>query len=152
MSQHRCKGFHIFWRSRLLPELRLPPQLRVPLQSAREAALEHFRPRGIGTLAPRAAPGACASAGPTEGKPSQETALGSCGTGPTQRRHDGPATSDLGPRRQRAGLCWRLRPQLCEVLVGCWIPDVGHTVRFSQRLWNPGSKVVSRHLFLRSVH
>lgn len=87
----------------LLLELRLLPQLRMPLQSAREAALAHFRLCGIGTLTPGATFSACASTRPREEKQSQEIALGSYGTGPTQRRHDGSATSDLGPPRKRAG-------------------------------------------------
>jgi len=75
----------------------------MPLQSAREAALAHFRLCGVGTLTPGATLSACASTGPREEKHSQEMALGSYGTGPTQRRHDGSATSDLGPLRKRAG-------------------------------------------------
>lgn len=75
----------------------------MPLQSAREAALAHFRLCGIGTLTPGATLGACASTGPRKKKHSPELALGSDGTGPTQRRHDGSATFDLGPLRRRAG-------------------------------------------------
>lgn len=84
-------------------ELRLPLQLREPFQSAREAAWARPRLRGIRTLASGATLSACFSTGSREEKHSQKMTLGSHGTGPTQRRHDGSTTSDLWLLRKRAG-------------------------------------------------
>lgn len=84
-------------------ELRLPLQLRVPLQSACEAAWARPRLRRIRTLASGATLSTCSSTGSRKEKHSQKMTLGSHGTGPTQRRHDGFATSDLWLLRKRAG-------------------------------------------------
>ena len=59
--------------------------------------------RGIRTLASGATLSACSSTGSRKEKHSQKMTLGSHGTGPTQRRHDGSTTSDLWLLRKRVG-------------------------------------------------
>lgn len=86
-------------------ELRLPLQLGVTLQGAREAAWARPRLRGLRTLAPGATVSARASTGPSEEEQAQEMTLGSHGTRPTQRRHDGsrPLTFNLSASARVTG-------------------------------------------------
>lgn len=121
-------------------EPRLPLQLGVTLQGAREAAWARSRLRGLRTLAPGATLSARASTRPSEEERAQEMTLGSRGTRPTQRRHDGsrPLTFNLSASARVTGGAAKAPPPRRKALRPAGVVWPAHARGAARALGLPG--------------